>query len=566
MAYGSTLTTTEDAAPARKSRGAFFTPPKMAEYLADWAIVSPEDTVLEPACGEAEFLIASYKRLMALGANPKEAAERISGCELHADSAQAALARCAELSFEPLIHVGDFFERRQEAAFDVVIGNPPYVRFQVLDSSQKDYFKEVSHRTGYAISALASAWAPFVMHAASFLIAGGRLAFVLPAELLTVNYAASIRTFLLSEFANITIVTFDKQVFPEVQEEVVLLLASGYLSGSSDCIKWRQASDLDRIGEGVDKDYYPGANGKRWTGGLVPAAVADALNALDGGGFCRLGDWGRISLGAVSGNNDYFTLGADDITSIDLDDSDVVRISPPGSKHLRKLAFTDEDHDRLVAQGKKAYLFYPEAASSKAVRRYLEVGVANQVDQGYKCRKRKPWWRVPIVEAPDAFVTYMNDYAPSICINHARVRHLNSVHGLTFADEYRDLGKQLLALACLNSVTLLSAEIEGRAYGGGLLKVEPREAARLQVPSPGLVEAARDRLEAVLDNGAMLLAGSDLLSLRNQVDEALFDGVTGIADGLLEQIRDSKQVLYERRRNRGKGRMRKRTHTPSSRR
>lgn len=551
MAFGSTLSAVEDTPTERKNRGAFFTPPEMAEYLADWAIVSRDDSVLEPACGEAEFLIASFKRLIKLGASAQNANELIVGCELHADSADAALARCSSYSFKPHIEVGDFFKQRPSKTYNVIIGNPPYVRFQVLDANQKDSFKEVSNRTGYAISALASAWAPFVMHSATFLSEGGRLAFVLPAELLTVNYAASIRAFLLAEFADITIVTFDKKVFPEVQEEVVLLLASGYHSGSAEFIKWRVASDLGGLGESIDRDYYPNAKGARWTPGLVPPAVGEMFENLDRMGFCRLGDWGKLALGSVTGNNKYFTLSSDDVKLIGLREDEVLPISPSGSRHLRKLALTCEDYDNLVSQGKKAYLFYPSVNPSDAACRYLNFGLEKEVDQGYKCRNRKPWWKVPLTEVPDAFITYMNDFAPSICINEARVHCLNSVHGLTFANEHQELGRSLFALACVNSVTLLSSELEGRAYGGGMLKVEPREAANLQVPSPELLSSLRNELEVLKGDRAANLAGNSLIELQEAVDKVLFGDMDSNSLEILRSVRDSKQRLYERRRGRG---------------
>ncbi len=57
---------------------------------------------------------------------------------------------------------------------------------------------------------------------------------VLPAELLTVNYAAEVRRFLMERFARVDLVLFAERVFPEVQEEVVLLLAEGYDEGPTD--------------------------------------------------------------------------------------------------------------------------------------------------------------------------------------------------------------------------------------------------------------------------------------------------------------------------------------------
>lgn len=46
-----------DSAPVRKARGAFFSPPKIAAFVTDWAVRTPHDAVLEPSAGDAEFLV-----------------------------------------------------------------------------------------------------------------------------------------------------------------------------------------------------------------------------------------------------------------------------------------------------------------------------------------------------------------------------------------------------------------------------------------------------------------------------------------------------------------------------
>ncbi|MDP9479947.1 MAG: SAM-dependent methyltransferase [Actinomycetota bacterium] len=57
-----------DTPALRKARGAFFTPPELCNFVADWAVRSSSDTVLEPSCGEAAFLLAAGERLRTLGA------------------------------------------------------------------------------------------------------------------------------------------------------------------------------------------------------------------------------------------------------------------------------------------------------------------------------------------------------------------------------------------------------------------------------------------------------------------------------------------------------------------
>ena len=97
-----------------------------------------------------------------------------------------------------------------------------------------------------------------------------------------------------------------------------------------------------------------------------------------------------------------------------------------------------------------------------------------ECSKAYKCRVRAPWWKVPRVAVPDAFLTYMNHDTPRIVTNRAGVACLNSIHGVTFADAHRQLAMDLLPMAALNTVTLLGSELVGRSYGGGVLKIEPK--------------------------------------------------------------------------------------------
>lgn len=142
----------------------------------------------------------------------------------------------------------------------------------------------------------------------------------------------------------------------------------------------------------------------------------------------------------------------------------------------------------------------PPAAPPRGVQRGINqkprrgcrvAGELAKVDQAYKCRVRTPWWRVPLVAPANLLVTYMNADTPRLTTNHAGMYHLNSVHGVYLRAAHRDLGRDLLPLASLNTLTLLGAETVGRAYGGGMLKLEPREADLLPLPSPALVVASR---------------------------------------------------------------------------
>jgi len=80
--------------------------------------------------------------------------------------------------------VSDFFAVGADPAFDVVIGNPPYIRYQDFtgEARARARAREAAIRGGISPTGLASSWAAFTVHSALFLRKGGRLVFVLPAE------------------------------------------------------------------------------------------------------------------------------------------------------------------------------------------------------------------------------------------------------------------------------------------------------------------------------------------------------------------------------------------------
>lgn len=145
----------------------------------------------------------------------------------------------------------------------------------------------------------------------------------------------------------------------------------------------------------------------------------------------------------------------------------------------------------------------------------------------------------------------MNADTPRLTTNAAKARHLNSVHGVYLRPAVRKLGASLLPLASLTSMTLVGAETVGRAYGGGMLKLEPREADRLPVPAPALVEAAAKQLAAVRPQVAGLLRGGKLTDAAKLVDDVLLVGELGLSRAQVKVLREAHAELTARRVARG---------------
>jgi adenine-specific DNA-methyltransferase len=532
----------------RKERGAFFTPARMSGFLVDWAVRGPADRVLEPSCGEASFLLPAAARLRSIGAT---CAQQLHGVEVHAASAAKARKLVEGAGVPVNVRCSDFFDVEPDPTFDVVVGNPPYIRYQQFAGDGRAKSLRAALAAGVRLTRLASSWAAFTVHASRFLKPSGRLGLVLPAELLTVNYAAPVRRFLLKNFAKVRLVMFEKLVFPGVLEEVVLLMAEGF--GGAEHFEVFQATDLDDLGTMKAKDWsgFTPEGGGKWTGALLPGdAFSVYRSVVESPAFSTLSDWGETSLGAVTGNNNFFALSAERVRELGIAPGDLCKISPPGSRHLRGLMFSEAAWEAAARDGSPCYLFYPKDKPSAGTLRYIEHGEKLMVHRAYKCEVRSPWWRVPLVGVPDLLMTYMDQQRPRLVTNEAGVAYLNSLYGVTLRQGLKQLGGDLLPVASLNSATLLGSEVVGRSYGGGMLKLEPKEADVLPLPSPDLLRKVGSKLRALRPQLAVALRNGRLHEAAAEVDKIV---LADVSNDVLGALRSARELLFARRTTRGKG-------------
>lgn len=514
--------TSVDTPQLRKARGAFFTPAAITRFIAEWAIRDADERVFEPSAGDAAFLVAAVDRLRSVSDGASIGV--VEGVEIHPASARQAHDRVVAAGGTPRIIESDFFLVEPDPRYSVVIGNPPYIRYQDFSGTSRARSRAAALRAGVALTGLASSWAAFTVHSALFLAPGGRMGLVLPAELLSVNYAGAVRRFLFERFRNIELVLFTEQVFPEAEADVVLLLADGYGEGPTDHAVIHQARNAAALGAApsVGQRWTPVTPAGKWTGSVVDGVgVQAATDLAHAGVFTMLETWGDTTLGSVTGNNAYFALSPARVAELGLARRELVRVSPPGSAHLRGLALSSRAMTRLGAAGRATWLFRPTGPLSPAAEAYIAAGHQAGVDQAYKCRVRKPWYRVPLVPPADLLLTCMNADTPRLTTNAAGAHHLNSVHGVYLRPPHAETGRELLPVASLNSVTLLHAELVGRSYGGGILKLEPREADTWLVPAPAQVTQHAEQLRQIKPRVARLLTAGRLLDAVAAVDEVL---------------------------------------------
>lgn len=558
IAAESRTTLFADANASRKTRGAYFTPPAIADYLARWAMAAnPRARVLDATCGDGVFLVAAGRQLVSLGAPLDDLDHHVTGVDVDQGSLEAADRNLAAEGLTAHLESSDFFALGAPGGmwpsfpqpFDAVIGNPPFVRYQTHIGEPRRISAEAALRQGVRLSGLASSWAALLVHAGGFVAPEGRLAMVLPAELLTVGYAEPVRQWLRRRFASVKLVVFERLVFPDATENVVLLLAHG--SGGCDAFSLYYATDAeDLTGIRPFEEWAVRVDeAGKWTDLLLSNKRRRLFRHVVAEKFVPLGDYGAPELGTVTGANRYFMVNEATRAEYSLrPDVDVVQCSPPGTRHFSGMSFTKGDWERLRLAGERVWMLQPKSDhGSDGLCRYLATGVANGVPLAYKCQVRPNWWRPSAVSAPDLFFTYMSHRFPRLIANQARVTFVNSLHGVRIRSSAPTIARDALPFLALNSVTFLGAETGGRSYGGGVLKMEPSEASALPMPRPELLAAAWDLLRPERSKLDRELRDGRWTTVVARVDEVLLGDAAGLTIAEQRDLQEAAQELRARR-------------------
>lgn len=524
----------------RRKIGAFYTPVELSQMLADWAIRSISDTVLEPSFGGCGFLEAAFNRLDMLGSSDPVAS--IFGCDIDPvafEHLSTAFNRPIDLDqFRQIDFLdcegGGVWPQR----FTTVLANPPYIPHQRIGKVRR---KELHARTWGVpdVGGRASLWAYFLAHSVSLLENGGRMAWVLPGAALQADYAASCRNYLGRHFNRCAAIVVRERLFLEegADEETVILLADGHRSVARDgAIELGEAQTLAEL-----RDLIADWSAGRWTGnttGACPAALSLSsrdmarLTALTDDPSCQtVGDFAKVQIGIVTGANPFFVLPRSSLDQAGLIESDC---RPILSKYRQApgLTFTAPDHAAALEKGERGLLIDTREVERNArMAAYLATFDATRLASIGTFRKRSVWHLPCDGKFPDAFLPVMHHDGPRLVLNVIGCNSTNTVHRVYFHQQASASDHKLLAISLLTTFSQISAEMVGRRYGSGVLKHEPRDAERIQVLMPKLEPHAIERTFAHIDrqlrdgdaDGASAAADTLILSRYKLSSEELGD-------------------------------------------
>lgn len=483
---------------ADKLRGGYYTPTNIAHWVASWAIRDSSDRVLEPSCGDGAFLEAAAKRLLQLGAKPAGFVKSLRGLEIieeEANSAHKKLAALLGKSADKVIEVGDFFSwfRGSEAkAFDAVVGNPPFIRYQTFPEPYRTRAMEIMVSLGMKPNKLTNIWVPFVVASAVSLRPGGRMALVLPAELLQVTYASQLRSFLTDRFERVDVIACNELFFEKAEQEVVILLADGAVANPSSANACRVtlsetatvATMLKQSPEALLAVAVPKTihhDSEKWLKYFLSEREIALMRKLrDSRIATPLSTHASVDVGVVTGKNEFFVLSSEQVRALSLDGYTVPIVSR--SSQMRGATISADELKEIATGNDRVHLLHLGPFAGKKLKKglleYVRYGEGMGFHEGYKCSIRSPWYAVPSVWIPDGLMFRQIYDFPRIVQNSAGATTTDTIHRLRSKGPIDALLPNLYT-----HLTGASAEIEGRSYGGGVLELEPTEAERLLVPS-----------------------------------------------------------------------------------
>lgn len=527
--------------PRRRLLGAYYTPDDLATVLVRWALADEKGPVLDPSYGGCAFLEAAARVLSER--DPSGPGEGVYGVDI--DPACAETANGSELLVGDHCIQADFLSASSShlpgSPYAAIVGNPPYVRHHWITGDQRESARAVAAQSAVPLPATASLWAYFLLHSLRFLAQGGRLAMLVPEAIMQTDYAAPLRTMLAERFESSRLIHIRDRQFDHTDEAVVALTCSGFGgSGTVETLAVGSVKDLESVlSDGEPCAGHCASFPLAGTEAAGPG-VAVLERIRQSGSSTRLGDLASIRVGVVTGANRHFIRSRGDLDSLGV---------PVGARHgvvsrtrwLKGLAFTRTDHEALVDAQAPALLVRPEGAKeARLAAAWIADGVAAGADRRYKCSLRSDWFRIDLPSPPDAFATCARAGSPLLILNRSACLNSNAIHSVRWQSDL-EVAPEAVAVGFLTSAASAWAELRGRRYGGGVLKIEPGTLKRLPVPVAPGAEDVFDEIDRLLRKGREEDA-------RSAADERVLQAGLGLRDSEIATLRELRAGLMEWRR------------------
>lgn len=489
---------------AQKLRGGYYTPPDLAGFMAQWVKEINPACILEPSCGDGVFFDALAK----IEGFQKT---KIVGFELEADEAAKAQARAKVVGLKSTsVHSEDFLQWAinhlddKDTRFDAIVGNPPFVRYQYLPEPFQVCAEQIFKELDLPFTKHTNAWVPFILASMALLRFGGRLAMVVPAEIIHVTHAQSLRSYLGRECRRLVIIDPEELWFSDTLQGAVILLAEKKHRGTDRTeglgiypVKGREFLQLNPSAVFTAPQSINGKTVQgKWTRALLNLETRSLFDELaEHDEVHRFEDIAQVDVGIVTGANKFFLVPDDVVKTYKLG-----KWAHPmfgRSEHCPGIIYDADQHTANAAKGNPTNFLWFQGTEEKfsaSTKAYLQLGKDQKLHTRYKCRVRAPWYTVPSVYSTEIGMLKRSHDTPRLILNRLGAYTTDTAYRI----RTESVRAEKLVGCFINPLTALSAELESRHYGGGVLELIPSEIERLMVPLPDKVNVDLADLDAAI--------------------------------------------------------------------
>lgn len=561
----------------RRRLGQYYTPPQIAGALAEWAVRSPNDRVLDPCCGSGVITQACVDRAVELGAEPEGAVERTAAFDVNGVAARICahiIGTTVSANATESIEEADFFDvfptyldtednSKVLPQVDATVANPPYVRQEELQPG-KDRYRHHLRRLGHsgeyldgnkAISGRADLYCYFLTHATEFLKDGGRLAWLIPTKWMLSEYGESVRRFIYDHYRVRAIASVEDDLFDDALVDTVLLFLERESNPSArddttvrfvrfwgdpttsellEGIQVGDVSDDEQLNITVREGLRSVAIEQRFLSRNPTHDIYHYLNAPHPYTVVRehpdtvpLSTLGDVSYGKKTGANEIFLLSREEAAEREIE-SDVL---VPAVKSVREVdgvthSADDAVHFLFAATPDRVGGGLSGTTGSEALRNVGLGGAADYVREmkdhasaNNESVSGEGWWfDVGRWKTAPVVVPLAMDTSHPIIRTDGEVVASNR---FALFDPCDDVDVKATLAVLNSSVTALSLESRGRVTGGGAINFAVSDLADLQVIDTRALEPERrKRLRALFDR---LDAGDE--TARKEIDEIVVDAL-----------------------------------------
>lgn len=470
----------------RNRLGQFATPTALAEDILHYAAtLLPRNTqvrFLDPALGTGSFYSALLK------AFPKDRIIEALGFEIDPHYAKPA----AEFwkNKDLALRLADFTEALPIPQFNLIVCNPPYVRHHHLRNGEKTRLKlRTKQASGMNISGLGGLYCHFLGLSHAWMAADGVAGWLIPSEFMDVNYGRAVQQYLLERVTLLHVHRFDPNdvQFADALVSSAIVWFRNTPPPTNHQIKFTFGETLLKPALSRLVSAHSLKQEAKWT--RFPAS--EVRSRLD---TPMLSDFFQIKRGLATGDNSFFILSEKDVS---------LRGLPPElfTPILPSPRYLEQDEVKAREDGSpdiehRLFLLDTKLSEDEIRRRfpalfaYLEEGKARKLHERYLCSRRSPWYSQEHRPAAPIVCTYLGRSDTKsgrpfrFILNRSRATVANVYLAMYPTARLRGALERDPILIDrlwekLNGISPPELLGEGRGYGGGLYKLEPRELGRV---------------------------------------------------------------------------------------